>query len=451
VPTLFRDHLVLQRGRPDPVWGTAAAGAAVTVSFAGRSVSTTADGGGAWRVDLPPLPATRKPLVMTIASGTRRITIRDVQVGEVWVCSGQSNMELPLRASIGGAAAAAGAPQHDIRLFMAAWTTIPARTAWTLPTPAAASAFSAACFYFGRELAQRLGVPIGLIQSTKSGTYIAEWTHATGGTCSGIELTRRGPPPVVAGLYEAKIAPLIPYGIRGVTWYQGENDSRDCGAVYYRKLRGLIGEWRAAWGQGAFPFGVVQLPFTRTPVTMMAQLLAAETIPGVFLAVTADLPILGGTELHPANKEPVDLRLAIGARAVAYGDDVPAGGPVPDRDATTVVGSTVRVAFRQVGLGLVTGSSWQPAGAPGPFYIAGPSGGFHLAQARIVGDEVVLRSPSVAIPLKVRYVWTKARGNLYSRVRIAIAGGRATYTRLPASPFELVVGTTDLGPPPVHA
>ena len=386
---------------------------------------------------------------MTISAGLERLTLTDVQVGEVWVCSGQSNMELRLSASIGGFAAAADAPRHDIRLFSAAWTTSRrTRSPGRSRMPVTASSFSAVCYYFGRELAQRLRVPIGLIQSTKSGTFIEEWTYATGGACSSMLLARQAAPTVAGTLFDAKIRPLMPYAIRGVTWYQGENDSRDCGAVYLRKLEGLIREWRVAWGNGAFPFGIVQLPFGRTPATQAAQLQAFLEVPNTFLAVTADLPILGGTDLHPANKEPVGLRLAIGARSVAYGETIDSVGPIVDPSRSYVSGNTVVLRFSHTGAGLVTGSAWQPAGAPREFWLARATGGFHPATAVIVGDTVRLTYPAIAYPARVRYVWTYGRGNLYASVRIAIEAGRAIETRLPASPFELVLGPAGYGRQP---
>lgn len=450
VPTLIGSHMVLQQEMPDPIWGTASPGAPVAVRFNGQSVSTTATPDGGWRVDLAPMPATTSPGRLTVTSGSLRLSFTDVQVGEVWGCGGQSNMNLSLKYSSGGALAAADAPHHDIRLFSAPDETTPGRVTWKVPTPGTASLFSAVCFYFGRELAEDLGVPIGLIQSTKGGTYIDEWTHAAGGTCTSMQLAREDAPAAGGRLFDTKILPLVPYAIRGFVWYQGENDSRDCAAVYLHMLQGLIAEWRAAWGEGDVPFGIVQLPFGRTPDTQQAQLQAFLTVPNTFLAVTTDLPILGGTALHPANKRPVGVRLAIGARAVAYGEAIAPVGPIPDPSRSYVRGRTVVISFTHVGRGLVTGSEWQPAGAPGPFSLAGPTGGFHLATAKVVGNTVEVTSPTVRTPVQVRYAWWRdGRGNLYSAVRVPIEGGRATYTRLPASPFFMLLRSATLGRPPI--
>jgi sialate O-acetylesterase len=452
VPTLIGSHMVLQREMPDPIWGMATPGATVTVRFNGQAPSTTAAADGTWRLSLAPMPATTSPGWLSITSGPSRLAFRDVQVGEVWGCGGQSNMNLSLVYSAGGSAAAADAPNHDIRLFSAPDAVTPDQVAWTVSSPGTAGSFSAVCYSFGRELEEHLKVPIGLIQSTKGGTYIAEWTYAAGGTCASMLPARRNARRPVGRLFETKIKPLIPYAIRGFTWYQGENDSRDCAAVYFRTLQGLIGEWRSAWREGDFPFGIVQLPFGRTPDTQAAQLRAFLAVPNTFLAVTTDLPILGGTDLHPANKRPIGIRLAIGARAVAYREPVEPVGPIPDPATSYVSGSSVVIGFTQVGRGLVTGSEWQPAGAPAPFTLAGPSGGFHPATARIVGSTVVVTSPYVSTPVEVRYTWwTDGRGNLYSAVRIPIRGGRATDTRLPASPFSMTIriGTLGRGPAPL--
>jgi len=215
-----------------------------------------------------------------------------------------------------------------------------------------------------------------------------------------------------------------------------------------RKLQGLIDEWRAAWGEGSFPFGIVQLPFGRSHDSFEAQLQAFLTVPSTFLAVTTDLPILGGTELHPANKEPIGIRLAIGARAVAYGETIELVGPIRDPATSFVSGNTVVIGFTHLGGGLVTGSEWQPAGAPTPFWLSGARGGFHPATARIVGNTVEVTSPDVPNPVTVRYTWNYGRGNLYSAVSIPIDGGAATCTRLPAAPFEMMIGTHASGGPP---
>jgi hypothetical protein len=254
----------------------------------------------------------------------------------------------------------------------------------------------------------------------------------------------------VAQLYDTKIRPLMPYAIKGFVWYQGENNSRDCEAVYLRKLEGLIAEWRTAWGEGDFAFGIVQLPFGRTPATQDAQLEAFQAVPNTFLAVTTDLPYLGGSALHPANKKPIGIRLAIGARAVVYGEAIEQVGPIVDPSSSYVVGNTVVIAFTHVGGGLVTGSEWQPAGAPAPFMLAGPSGGFHPATATIVGNTVRLTCPTVRHPVGVRYTWTYGRGNLYSAVDIGIEGGTVTDARLPAAPFALSLGAISRGRRPTR-
>jgi sialate O-acetylesterase len=306
--------------------------------------------------------------------------------------------------------------------------TTPDQVVWKVSDAATSGAFSAVCYYFGRELSERLNVPIGLIQSTKSGTPIEQWAHVSG--------------PRSGVLYESKIKPLMPYAIRGFAWYQGEDNSKDSTDVYLAKLRALILEWRTAWDQDQvnFPFGIVQLPFGRKPPTQEAQLQAFLTIPQTFLAVTSDLPDLGGTAGHPANKRPVGLRLAIGAGAIVYGDGTEPVGPIRDPAASYVSGGTVVIGFTHVGGRLVTGSEWQPAGDPAPFRVAGSDGRFYAATAKIVGNSVQVSSPSVLTPVSVRYTDTYGMGNLYSDVSIPIQGGARTYTRLPASPFALTFG-----------
>ncbi|MDB4442575.1 hypothetical protein N9219_04055, partial [bacterium] len=247
VPTMFSDHAVLQRNMSVPVWGTASAGEEVTVKFNGQQIKTTADENGDWMVTLDPMEANSSPGDMVI-EGNNTITITDVLVGEVWVGSGQSNMFNPLSGDCDADSAIAGSGSYNIRFFNVG-SGVPGGTVWEVSGPETSSSFSAVHFYFGRHLAGNLqGLPIGLIHSAVSATAIERWA-----TCAGS-----------GGLYLDQIKPLQPYAIRGVTWYQGEWDSRSAkdSEKYYWQMPCLIDEWRADWGQNPFnfPFYIVQMP-----------------------------------------------------------------------------------------------------------------------------------------------------------------------------------------------
>ena len=433
-PTHIAPHMILQRNMTVPIWGTGTVGATVTVSFNGQNVSTTIGSDGKWRVNLAPMTATPSPLTMTITSSdSQTLTYTDVQVGEVWVCSGQSNMEVTLSSSTGGAAFVTDSPNHNIRLFTERGNTLPGSVTWTVSNTTTSSGFSAVCYYFGLELSQSLNVPIGLFDAGKSGTPIEQWTHAGGGSGS---------------LYDSKIKPLQPYAIRGVNWYQGEDDARQTTEWYYTRLQGLINEWRTDWGQGNFPFGIVQLPIGRKAATREAQLQVFQTVPNTFLAIITDLP--DGYDAHPSNKRPVGLRLAIGARSLVYGESFEPVGPIPNPSGSYVIGNTAVVSFTHLGGGLVTGSEYQPTGAPVPVYLAGSNGTYYAATASIVGNTLQASSASVPNPVSIRYTWEYSQGNLYSIVSIPMEGGASTYTRLPATSFQITLSSSPT-PTPVNS
>ena len=245
VPTMFSDHAVLQRNMSVPVWGTASPGEQVTVVFGEQSKNTETSVSGDWMIYLAPMPESSSPTDMVI-TGNNVITITGVQVGEVWVGSGQSNMYNPLSGDCDASSAILTSGNFNIRFFNVGSGT-PDGTIWEVCDSETSPSFSAVHFYFGRHLAKEMpNVPIGLIHSAVSATAIERWA-----TCAGS-----------GGLYLDQIKPLQPYAIQGVTWYQGEWDSRSAkdAEKYYWQLPCLINEWRTDWGQGNFPFYVVQLP-----------------------------------------------------------------------------------------------------------------------------------------------------------------------------------------------
>ncbi len=440
--SLFTNGAVLQRDMPIPVWGSAESGKRITVSINGQHVSTTAQSGH-WMVRLAPMRA-GGPHTLVISDGhSEPITLTNILIGDVWLCSGQSNMGFPLEAAANGKEHAANAADDQLRMF-----SVPPRAAlrpetsvsgqWTSSTPDTARWFSAVGYYFGRELRQSLKVPIGLINSSYGGTTIQAWmssqyvTGAAGHNKRMRDMFRGsvwGEDQVNANmanrLYNAMIAPLVPYAMRGVIWYQGESNAFEA-AAYRTLMPDLIRNWRTDWGQGDFPFLMVQLaPFTaadKEPVESTwaelreAQLLTAMTTPRTGLAVITDVG--DADDIHPPRKEPVGQRLALLARCMTYGHHIPCQGPI--YAGYRVEGDRIVIRFTHTDGGLVA--------KDGPltgWAIAGPDGRFVWAQARISGDTVVVSHPDIRVPTAVRYGWSNNPVvNLYNG-----AG-------LPASPFR---------------
>jgi sialate O-acetylesterase len=475
--SLFTNHAVLQRDMPVPVWGKAEPGTKVVVEFAGQEKSDTADSSGHWMAKLDPMPASSEARTLTVKteSGDGKLVRDDVLVGEVWLCSGQSNMNYGLTNSIGGKEAIAAAGDKLLRLcpISAQAKDEPQESAggvWNVDSPQSTPTFSAVAYFFGKELRQKLGVPVGLIKSAVGGTVAEAWTPraelegnpvlkplldlqqtriasypktleaykqgeaqllaryeqaVAKAKAAGKPLPRKPQPPEEptvsknrpTGLYNGSIAPLEPYAMRGVIWYQGESNSSR-GKEYQTLFPTMIGAWRKAWGQGDFPFLFVQItPHNgMSPEVREAQRITTETTPNTAMAVTIDVG--EAADIHPNQKKPVGERLALAARALAYGEPIEYSGPT--YDTMGVAGNRVTLKFKHLGGGLVAKD-----GALRGFAVAGADGKFINAEAAIEGDTVVVSSESVAAPVAVRYGWTNVPDiNLYNQ-----AG-------LPASPFE---------------
>jgi sialate O-acetylesterase len=415
---IFRSNMVLQRGTAVPVFGTADAGAIVSVQFLGQLSSTIADANGKWRVDLPAMTATTSPQLMTVSSNGITITFTGVQVGEVWLCSGQSNMGFPLSNANGGAAAIADAANHNIRLFRMTAGNGPATTSWQVSNANTTGNFSAVAYWMGLELSKWFGnIPVGLIQATHDGTAIEHWQHTSGG--SGDD-------------YDAMVKAIQPYAIKGVAWYQGESNGGD--AQYAGKLTNLINEWRSNWGLSNLPFGIIQLAYrSGWNVCRNAQLEVADALPNCFLVVIRDLP---GSALHPPEKKPVGIRTAIGARGLVYGDNIEWSGPIRDIPYSFVSGNKVILNWKHLGNGLFT-SDGKP---PGEFKLAGATGQLKSATAVIVGNTLEVSSSFVSRPAKVQYSYS-GTGNLYNRVNILTEGGTLVVDRLKVSEFQINVSS----------
>ncbi|MGA3028284.1 MAG: sialate O-acetylesterase [Bryobacteraceae bacterium] len=471
LPGILGSHMVLQRDQPIHIWGWAAPGEKVRVEMRGVSRNAAADELGKWGVYLPPAPA-GGPYQLTV-SGSNTIVLDDVLIGDVWFASGQSNMEMPMKGWPGAqlqnaAEEIAHASQPGIRLLLIHHKTsefpLPdIEGSWTVCTPQTAASFSAVAYFFGRELATREHVPIGLIDSTWGGTVVEAWMslEAISADASLMPafatraqmMDRQADVPAVlamehrqdeaarqaglpapkhvwnpdpaswgpAALFNGMVAPVAGFGIKGVIWYQGESNSRLTFAPMYARLfPALIADWRAQWHQGNFPFLFVQIStFASDATESWATIREAQrrtlAVTNTAMAVTVDIG--DPDNVHPADKQTVGARLALAARALAYGEHPEYSGPLFRQAAPDEQG--MRVWFDHAGDGLLA-----KGGALEGFEIAGSDHRFVKAEARIDGNTVVVTSSQVQAPGYVRYGWENAPVmNLYNS-----AG-------LPASPF----------------
>ena len=492
LPMVFGDTMVIQRDMPVPVWGDADSGEKVTVILQGfgksdtpdplmrasetRTARTTAGTDGRWMVRLRKLPA-GGPYRMTVA-GKNTVAFENVAVGEVWVCSGQSNMWWTVELVEGIADVVAAARYPSLRFFSVAMVSreepqfdfTGAKPKWVECSPETAKKFSAAAFFFGKNLQAEFGIPVGLIHSSWGGSVAEAWTSMGGlrtnpvlrpivdnldslkavyprareeyqkraadiekarkeGRVAPFALSPRGPGERdwPSGLYNAMIAPMIPYAIRGVIWYQGESNS--VRAAQYRTLfPAMIRDWRKAWGEGNFPFLFVQIANWNTEVIPVegtwgswpelreAQLMTLR-LPDTGMAVAIDIG--DSTNIHPNNKMEVGRRLALAALHVAYGRDIEWSGPIYRSMKRS--GSAIRLRFDHTTGGLTTLGGRPLTG----FEIAGSNRVFRSAEARIEGREVVVSNPALTDPVAVRYGWDD---NPYCTL--------ANSAGLPASPFR---------------
>jgi len=475
LPALLSDGAVLQRDLPLHFWGTAEPGEQVTVTFAANSQSAKTDSLGHWNVYLPPAKA-GGPFEISI-QGSNRIVLHDVMVGDVWLASGQSNMEFPLRRVKDGEKEVAAADSPNIRLFRVdhvhsefPLSDVTAKP-WTPCTPESVREFSAVAYYFAREIAQKEKVTIGVVESSWGGTLAESWTSmdALSGDPALMPLfaararmmDRQADVPMQlkqeqaerdaakgkglpepkfpwhpqhemwqpAGLFNGMIAPLTPFPIRGVIWYQGESNSMIERApyLYGHQFETLIRDWRAHWGEGDFPFLFVQISsYTSTPAEDWPAIREGQrqtlALRNTGMAVSIDIG--DPDDVHPLDKIDVGHRLALIARATVYGENVVYSGP------------TVREITRdgrglRVWLDHAAGLMAKGTALTG-FEIAGTDGKFQAAEAKIDGETLIVSSSAVEHPVSVRYGWANSpQCNLFNK------------EGLPASPF-----TASL--PPLH-
>lgn len=459
LPAYFSEHMVFQRNRPLPVWGTADPGEGVEVKFGDEVKTVAADASGNWNTAFPARSA-GGPFALEVKA-SNRLRFDDVMVGELWLASGQSNMALRLREARNGAEEVKNSADPRLRLFSVEreWTRLPAVRGtgrWRPSSPESSADFSAVAFYFGRRLAAELGVTVGVIDGSWGGTMIEPWTVPAAfreveslkaladqaelydpaseahrkmldrqiaeftAYASALRQAKEAkdvppPPPAFASelraerrddpgvLYNGMIHPLVPAELGGVIWYQGEANRLE-GMLYADKMRALISGWRTVFRNPELPFYFVQLaPFRyagMNPVSLAmlweAQRTAAETIPHTGMAVINDVGNLG--DIHPLDKRPVGERLAGLALKRTFGKDVPAEFPVPV--SFRVDGSRVRIVF-----GNADGLRTRDGKAPTYFELCGKDGVFHPAAATLDGSAVVLTAPEVPAPVAARFAW----------------------------------------------
>ena len=469
LPYLIADHMVLQRRRPVHIWGKAEPAERVTVAFRGQQREAVTDALGRWSVYLPPGEA-GGPFSLSI----NRIVLSDVLVGDVWVASGQSNMEWPNAWAADPQTVIAAASHPRIRLVRAMHkvSEFPVENLvgemWRECTPESAEKFSAVAYHFGRLLQRKLDIPVGLIQTAWGGTPADAWTplaaiardpalmpvftewdrlmqeHALAllrydraardweKLAAQLKAQHKTLPPppekpvgpggpfTPGGLFNAMVAPVTPLPIRGVIWYQGEANGSVTRAPYYGRLfQAMISEWRRAWGIGDFPFLFVQLANFNAPDSAWPELREGQRqalqLRNTGMAVTIDI----GTpdNIHPPDKKTVGERLSLAARSIAYGESIEYSGPLPRQ--VTSEPHALRVWFDHAA-GLTA-----RGGAARGFEVAGPDRKYVPAEARIEGETVLVQSSALADPLYIRYGWRDNPDcNLFN------AAG------LPASPFR---------------
>lgn len=489
---VFSDHAVLQRDKTVPVWGTAEAGEKVTVEFAGQKKETTADEKGHWVVKLDPLKANAEAGELKV-TGKNSITLKDILVGEVWVASGQSNMGFTLARSTGAKEEIEKAKDPLLRwLFVGngaiaePTAALPAKTAWVAIDSSNAGTCSGVAYFFAKEMRRTQNVPVGIVGTHVGGTAAEQWTDMetlkrdefkslfasleqkqkdwdSGKLQANYEKqlenhkkavekakAENKPAPnaprkpqnpstdhFLSGLFNGKVAPLQPYAMRGVIWYQGESNGTR-GAQYKTLFPAMIDCWRKTWAQPAalrdvkfdlpredFPFLFVQLPNfnagkpdgTQWAELREAQVHTLKTVPNTGMAIALDVG--DPKDIHPVDKKPVGERLGIVARALVYGEKIEPTGPL--FESMKIDGAKAVISFKHKGGGLISKTGETLKG----FQIAEKGKGFVAADAKIDGDTVSVWSVEVKEPAAVRYAFINApEASLFSKEGI------------PASPFR---------------
>lgn len=442
LPKIFADNMVLQHGGKINVWGTAEANESLTITLGNKTASTSADAEGKWSTQIDSPENAGGPYTLTIKGAEASVVFENVLLGEVWICSGQSNMEWPVNQSLNADVEAELANYPNIRLFTVQHnptaeplTDCHGVISWQPCSEQTVRGFSAVGYFFGRHINRKLKTPVGLINSSFGGTTCEAWTSTSAmkeveslepllkfWESQGNDPRNQNRPGV---LYNGMIAPIAPYSVRGTIWYQGESNVGR-GAQYATLFPTMIQDWRRAFQNPEMPFYFVQIaPFrygNHSPTELAelwdAQLKTYRLLDHTGIVVTTDVANLG--DIHPKNKQPVGRRLALWALAKEYDvPDIRFSGPI--YSAHTVEGDKIKVTFDYTDGGLQA-----KGGALTHFQICGPDKVFKQAIAQIEGDTVLVSSPEVEEPVAVRFAWDQlATPNLFGKL-----------SGLPASPFR---------------
>ncbi|MGB7345643.1 MAG: sialate O-acetylesterase [Pirellulaceae bacterium] len=497
LPGFFGDSMVLQQEKEIPVWGWADAGEQVTVSLGGNDATATTDEAGEWKVRLPAMKASTEPTTLTV-KGANAIEIKDVLVGEVWLCSGQSNMEWSVRSCTNAAQEIAGADFPMIRHIKVDKrpSTTPLNnieSTWEVCSPDTAGNFTACGYFMARHLHKELNVPIGLINSSWGGTRVEPWTPPVGfqkvdalqdiyqsvlARTPSTEVNRNlaskhvaeveawlanakaalttnavvEPSPAFPAeltpfknhqdpsmLYNGMIHALVGFPIRGAIWYQGESNHGE-GKLYTEKKKALINGWRELWEQGDFPFYYVQIaPFqygNENPAILASFWEAQADVKNV--VAKTDMVVINDiatlNNIHPPNKQDVGYRLALLALKNDYGREDLVAHS-PEMESVSVGDNSLTIRFKNTGGSLKT----RDGKAPSHFEVIGPgSNGYQKATAKIDGDSVTLTSEAVAKPVAFRFAWGKlAEPNLTGATGLPVGAFRGGDEPDPLSQMSL--------------
>ncbi len=478
LPSIFSSHMVMQRNLANPVWGWDTPKSKISVTFANQIKTTTTDEHGKWELKLDALKANTKGQTMEIQNNIgQSIVLKDILVGDVWICSGQSNMEWSVKQSKNSQAEIANAQHPIIRLFNVPGhhtgdlpqTELTERTNWKACSPKNIKDFSAVGYYFGRELIEKTNIPVGLIGSNWGGTRIEPWTplaeqalkenykneetrkkwdaylnqlakyrknleHAL---THGLPIPVKPLTPVSnrfsqSAIYNAMISPLVGYGVRGAIWYQGESNASD-GIEYLPKIKNLIEGWRAAWNQPSdfpFYFYVVKLAQFKEPHPEaeggdhFAPIRVAQDriqeLPHTGVASAIDIG--AARDIHPRNKQDVGKRLALWALRDVHNRDIVVAGPTFKQ--LKIEGPLATIHYNHLGSGLMIGNKQgldpvieTPNRKIEHFAISGADNIWYWANAKIVGDTIQVSSPNVPNPVAVRFAYTSNpnKFNLYNK------------------------------------
>ncbi len=478
IANVFGDHMVLQREKPVAIWGWANPDEQVTITLGTQKTTARANSEGAWKSKLSAMPANATPqsLLVQGADANRKLELKDVLIGEVWLGSGQSNMAMTVDRALDPDKMKSEADQPLIRMFKEDSSASPtvqldSKGQWTVCSPKTVGGYSATLYFFGKEVQRRLQIPVGLINSSVGGTPIESWIHADAQANdpalkeafnqqqkadeqfnpeeakkryeeaverwkkqvakakeAGTPAPKKPTDPLVqrqrrgnsGGLFNGKIAPLVPYTLRGVVWYQGEaNAQPGKGKLYRHQLALLVNDWRSRWGD-ELPFAWVQLPNLDRDgedwCLVRESMLKTLSLPKTGMAIAVDIG--EAKDIHPKNKQEVGRRLALWALGNVYNlKGFATSGPLP-------TGSSVRKSEMVVTFSHAEGLKARDGSLTG-FMIAGEDKQWKQATAKVEGSSVVVSSPEVSKPVAVRYAWSP-----YPTCNLVNGDG------LPASPFR---------------